>query len=226
VNDVSLKKLLPELIGLFAFIALLVFGSAGSVRYWQGWLFLATFCASTLAITLYLLKYDPELLQRRSTGGPAAERSTIQKIIMSLASICFLALLVVPALDHRYRWSTVPGALSLCADLLLVGCFAYILKVFRANSFAAATIAVAPGQRVVSTGPYAHVRHPMYAAGLVLLAALPLSLGSWWGLLVMIPLVPLIVWRLVDEEAFLTANLAGYGAYRERVKYRLVPFLW
>jgi protein-S-isoprenylcysteine O-methyltransferase Ste14 len=132
----------------------------------------------------------------------------------------------VPALDHRYGWSTVPAALSVGAELVFLGSFAYILRVFRANSFAATTVTVAPNQRVVSTGPYAHVRHPMYAAGLVLLATQPLSLGSWWGLLVMIPLVLIIVWRLLDEEAFLTANLAGYAEYRKRVRFRLVPFVW
>ena len=100
------------------------------------------------------------------------------------------------------------------------------MRVFRENTFAASTIAVEPGQKVISTGPYAHVRHPMYAAGILLLAASPLSLGSWWGLTVFIPLAPTLIWRLLDEEKFLKNNLTGYGEYCGRVKSRLVPFVW
>ena len=145
---------------------------------------------------------------------------------MSFASAGFLALLIIPALDRRFGWSTMPLLISLLGDVLFVLSYLAITRVFRENSFAASTITVEPGQTVISTGPYAHVRHPMYAAGIPLLAALPLSLGSWWGLIAFIPLLPVLVWRLLDEEEVLKSNLAGYMDYCDHVKSRLIPFVW
>jgi protein-S-isoprenylcysteine O-methyltransferase Ste14 len=177
-------------------------------------------------MTFYLMKHDPRLMERRSEGGPMAEGTTTQRIIMTFASAGFAALLIVPALDRRFGWSQMPASISLLGDVLFVLSYLAIMRVFKENTFAASTITVEPGQQVISTGPYAHVRHPMYAAGVLLLAASPLSLGSWWGLIVFIPLLPVLIWRLLDEEEFLRKNLVGYADYCQRIKSRLIPSVW
>jgi protein-S-isoprenylcysteine O-methyltransferase Ste14 len=220
------RKAMGGLLWLFAAMATTIFIVAGTLEYWQAWLFLAVFFISAFAMTFYLKKHDPRLLERRSKGGPWAEETMTQKIIMSFASAGFVALLIVPALDRRFGWSTTPAFVSLIGDALFVVSYLAIMCVFKENTYAASTIAVEPEQMVISTGPYAHVRHPMYAAGILLLGASPLALGSWWGLIVFVPLMPVLIWRLLDEEAFLRTNLAGYTEYCTRVKFRLVPFVW
>jgi protein-S-isoprenylcysteine O-methyltransferase Ste14 len=220
------NKALSGLLWLFAVMATIIFVFAGTLQYWQAWLYLTVFVTSSLAMTFYLMKNDPRLLERRSKGGPMAEGTTTQKIIMAFASAGFVALLIVPALDYRFGWSTMSASISLLGDVLFVLSYLAIMRVFKENTFAASTIAVEAGQQVISTGPYAHVRHPMYAAGFLLLASSPLSLGSWWGLIVFIPLLPVLIWRLLDEEEFLKNNLVGYVDYCDRVKSRLIPSVW
>jgi protein-S-isoprenylcysteine O-methyltransferase Ste14 len=215
-----------DLLRLFAIMAVLLFLPARTLAFWQAWVFLAAFFVCACAVTLYLMRYDPGLYERRKRGGPGAETEFSQKIIMALASAGFAALLVVPALDHRFHWSAVPAALCLLGDVGVGLGYLAIFWVFRVNSFAAATVALHPKQTVISTGPYAIVRHPMYAGGGVLLAALPVALGSWWGLLVLVLLVPVLAWRLLDEEKFLALNLPGYQAYCLSVRYRLLPYVW
>jgi protein-S-isoprenylcysteine O-methyltransferase Ste14 len=159
-------------------------------------------------------------------GGPFAEGERSQKIIMTITSIGFIALLVVPGFDRRFGWSEMPDAVAIIGDVLLLAGWLGILAVFRANSYAAATIQVASGQKVVSTGPYAIVRHPMYAAALLMLLGIPISLGSWWGALVLLALLPALGWRLLDEERLLLRDLEGYAGYRRKVPWRLIPHLW
>ena len=207
-------------------MAALLFGAAGTPRYWQAWLFLATYFAASLALTLYLIKKDPALLERRMRGGPFAEREPAQKVIMSLTSLGFIALLVLPAVDHRLGWSRMSPATSIVGDLLiLLGCFG-IFFVFRENSYASATIELPEGHRVISSGPYAWVRHPMYAAASLLLLGIPIALASWWSLLVVVAILPALIWRLLDEERFLSRNLPDYVKYQGRVRYRLLPLVW
>jgi len=220
------KKAFGGLLLLLLAMAALLFVPAGTLDYWQAWTFLAVYFASSLAITLYLMKKDPELLQRRMSGGPTAEKETTQKIIMSFTSLGFIGLLLIPALDHRFGWSHMPPAMALAGDALMVLGWLAIFFVFKENTFSSATIELAPDQRVVSTGPYALVRHPMYAGGLVMLLGIPIALGSWWGLLVIVAMLPALVWRLLDEEKFLARNLPGYVAYQEKVRYRLMPLIW
>jgi protein-S-isoprenylcysteine O-methyltransferase Ste14 len=214
------------LLVLFLVMASLIFGGAGTLHYWQAWTFLAIYFASACAMTLYLIRNDPALAARRSSGGPWAEKEPAQKIIMSLASVGFIGLIVLPAIDHRFAWSELPVYTVLSGDLLILLGWVGVFFVFRENSFSSATIEVSADQRVISTGPYAWVRHPMYAAGLVMLLGIPIALGSAWGVLVVIAITPALIWRLVDEEDFLTRNLSGYREYRDRVRYRLVPFVW
>ena len=179
-----------------------------------------------LAITVYLMKRDPKLLARRVYGGPTAEKEPTQKIIQAFTALGFIAMLVVAALDHRWGWSVVPADVVVAGDILVVVGFALIFFVYRENSFASATIELAPEQKVISTGPYALVRHPMYFGGLLLFLGMPLALGSWYGLLALVVIVPALLWRLLDEEEFLVKGLEGYSEYRNKVRYRLVPFVW
>jgi protein-S-isoprenylcysteine O-methyltransferase Ste14 len=172
------------------------------------------------------MKRDPKLLERRMSGGPFAEKEPAQRIIMSFASLGFIGLLVIPALDHRFAWSRMPAFVPLVGDALVLFGWLAIFFVFRENTFTSATIELAADHRVVSTGPYAAVRHPMYAGAVVMLLGIPIALGSWWGVLVVIAMMPALIWRLVDEERFLSKNLPGYVEYRERVRYRLIPLIW
>jgi protein-S-isoprenylcysteine O-methyltransferase Ste14 len=214
------------LLVLFLVTASLIFGGAGTFCYWQAWIFLAIYFATASAMTFYLIRNDPALAARRMSGGPWAEREPAQKIIMSLASAGFIGLILLPAIDHRFAWSDLPISAVLIGDVIILLGWLGIFFVFRENSFSSATIEVSADQRVISTGPYAWVRHPMYAAGLVMLLGIPIALGSAWGVLVVIAIIPALIWRLVDEEDFLTRNLPGYRAYQDRVRYRLVPRVW
>jgi len=211
---------------LFLIMASLIFGGAGTLRYWQAWTFLAIYFATCCAMTCYLIRNDPALAARRMSGGPWAEREPAQKIIMSLASLGFIGLIVLPAIDHRLAWSELPAYAVATGDLLILLGWLGIFYVFRENSFSSATIEVSPDQRVITTGPYAWVRHPRCAACLVMLLGIPIALGSAWGVLVVVAIVPALIWRLVNEEDFLARNLPGYRAYRDSVRYRLVPLVW
>jgi protein-S-isoprenylcysteine O-methyltransferase Ste14 len=211
---------------LAAVMALLLFVPAGTVRYWQAWVYLAVFIGTSGLTTLYLLRRDRALLERRMHGGPTGEKRPAQKLIMWGTSVGFGALLVVPALDHRFGWSAVPLGVVLAGDVLVLVGFALIARVYRENTFTSATIEIAANQRVVSTGPYAVVRHPMYASGFLYLAGTPLALGSYWGLVALAAMAPFLIWRLFDEERMLAENLPGYADYQQRVRHRLVPFVW
>jgi protein-S-isoprenylcysteine O-methyltransferase Ste14 len=211
---------------LTAVMALLLFVPAGTVRYRQAWVYLGVFAGVSTLITLDLIRKDPALLERRMRGGPTAETQWTQRLIMLGISICFIALLVVPALDHRFGWSAVPVGGVVAGDALVVIGFCLIALVYRANTFSSATIEIAENQKVVSTGPYALVRHPMYASGILYLLGTPLALGSYWGLVPLVAMMPLLIWRLLAEERFLARNLAGYTEYQKRVRHRIVPGAW
>lgn len=203
-----------------------LFLAAWTLNYWQAWAFLAVFGASGLGIIVYLMKKDPKLLERRVSAGPTAEKKTSQKIIMSIASIGFVALLVFPALDHRFGWSSVPPYAAIAGDVLVALGWMIIFFVFKENTFTSATIEVAADQKVIATGPYAIVRHPMYSGSFLYLLGMPIALGSWWGLFVILLMMPTSLWRLFDEEKFLKKNLSGYTEYTQKVRYRLIPFVW
>jgi protein-S-isoprenylcysteine O-methyltransferase Ste14 len=221
-----LLRALIGLIFLFVVIAAVHFGSAGVLHDARAWVTLAMFFGCAGIITVWLWFRDQALLQRRVRAGPGSEPDPIQNVVQALAGLIFLAAFAVPGLDRRFGWSRAVAAVSLAGDAMIVIGFLIVFLTFRENTFTAGTIEVAEGQRVIATGPYAIVRHPMYAGALVLVAGIPLALGSWFGLLPAALLVPVLVWRLMREEAFLLAHLAGYGDYRRRVRYRLVPLLW
>jgi protein-S-isoprenylcysteine O-methyltransferase Ste14 len=172
------------------------------------------------------MKNDPHLLERRVQAGPVAEKEKGQQIIQSLASIAFIAIFIIPGLDHRFGWSSVPLFLVLAGDFLVALGLLIVFFVFKENSYTSAVIEVGAEQKIVTTGPYALVRHPMYMGALIMLLGVPLALGSYWGLFMLLPITLVIIWRLLDEEKFLAKNLAGYLNYENKVRYHLIPFVW
>lgn len=205
---------------------LMLFAPAGTFSYWQGWLFAFVFVVSSIAIGLYFSKHDPKLIERRMKAGPAAESEPSQKIIIFLVIVTFVLLIAFPGFDYRWHWSNVPRSLVLAANGAVALGIVVFFWVLKQNSYAASTVTVEPGQPVVSMGVYAIVRHPMYAGALLLIAATPLALGSYWGLLVVLVALPALIWRLLDEERILARDLPGYVEYCRRVRYRLIPGIW
>ncbi len=215
-----------SLVVLAVVMGLLLFIPAWTIHYWQAWVYLSIFMEASCLTTRYLMKKDPALLKRRMRGGPTAEKRRTQKLLMLCLLVGFFALLVVPALDHRFKWSEVPLSVIIAGDVLVAAGFYFIFLVYKENPFSSATIEVAEDQKVISTGPYAIVRHPMYAGALLYLGGTPPALGSFWGLLVLAAMMPFLLWRLYDEKSFLARNLSGYTEYQKKVRYRLLPFIW
>lgn len=214
-----------SLLGLVAF-GLLLFLPAGTFAYWQAWVFIAVFTILTTVPSVYLLLNDPAALQRRMHAGPVAETRTVQKIVITGALLTLPAVMVFSALDHRFGWSPVPATVSVIGDVLVAVGLAIAMFVVIQNSYAAANITVESGQKVVSTGLYAIVRHPMYVGTLVMMVGLPLALGSWWGLVILVPCVIGLAFRILDEEKMLEQELDGYREYMQSVQYRLLPYVW
>jgi len=225
MNQLNIKAF-AGILQLFVILGLTIFLPAWTLDYWQAWIVVAVFFSCTLAVTVYLMKNDPKLLERRVSAGVGAEQERSQNIIQAFAAVAFIALFVVSALDHRFGWSTVPPYLVALGDILIVIGFYLVFLVFKENSFASGTIEIGAEQCVISTGPYALVRHPMYVGALVMLVGVPLALGSLWGLVAIVPMTIVLVARLLDEEKFLARNLAGYCEYQSKVRHRLVPLIW
>lgn len=223
--ELFMRTLKAVVIGLIV-LATLIFLPAGTLAYWLGWAFIVVFSLSTNAIGVYLALTDPALLERRMKAGPAAETRPAQKIIITLAFIVLILMPVVSAFDHRFAWSQVPAWLSVLGNVLVALGLMSDLLVFRENSYGASTIETMDGQTVISTGPYAFVRHPMYLGVLVMALGTPLALGSWWGLLPAACTLPILMLRIRDEETMLRRELEGYQAYAQAVRYRLVPGIW
>ncbi|HEY2659515.1 MAG TPA: isoprenylcysteine carboxylmethyltransferase family protein [Caulobacteraceae bacterium] len=211
---------------LFAVIASVFFGLAGTLHDERAWVMLAVFFGCAGCITVWLWFQDKALLERRVKAGPGSESDPMQNLVQGLAGLVFLATFALPGLDRRFSWSHVPLGASLAGDGMISIGFLIVFLTFRENTFTAGTIEIAEGQYVIASGPYAIVRHPMYSGALIMTAGIPPALGSWWGLIPAALLVPIIVWRLMREEAFLAENLAGYGDYRGRVRYRLAQNFW
>jgi protein-S-isoprenylcysteine O-methyltransferase Ste14 len=221
-----LVKTLLGFLALMLSLALALFLSAGSWSFWRAWSYLAVFAVCVILITAYLVKYNQELLAHRVKAGPIAETQKTQKLITGLANLFFLGLFIVSGLDFRFHWSEVPLAVSWSSDGLVALGFFIVFRVFRENTYASAIIEVAQEQRVVATGPYGVVRHPMYSGAILLLVFTPLALGSWVGVPFSLPLILAIAVRLLEEEKFLRVHLRGYEEYRRQVRYRLIPFIW
>lgn len=209
-----------------AFLGVLLFGPAGTLCYWQAWVFIAVFTVGTVVPSIYLAVKDPAALRRRMRVGPRAETRTVQKILIAGATLVVLAVFVLSAVDHRFGWSTVPTAVTVVGDVLVAFGLGVTQLVVVQNSYAAATIRVEAGQKLASTGLYGVVRHPMYLGTFIMMAGIPLALDSYWALLVLVPTL-LVLWvRIGDEESMLRHELDGYAEYTAKVRYRLVPYLW
>lgn len=221
-----LLQTLATFIGGSLLLGLLLFLPAGTFNYWQAWVFIVVFMITMNVFGVYFSITDPALIERRKQAGPTAEQSTLQKIVATLAFTGLFALFVLSALDHRFGWSSVPPLISWIGNALLVLSFIMFYFVFKENSYGASNIRVEQDQHVVSTGPYALVRHPMYDGALVMVVSIPLALGSWWALALLIITLPVLVIRILDEEKVLAKGLPGYTEYEQKVRYRLVPYLW
>jgi len=218
------KGLVSATLGLVAF-GLLLFLPAGTFHYWQAWVFLAVFALSTWIPSVYLMRTNPAALERRMRG-PLAETRTTQRIVIAVIFVCFPAMFVVSALDHRFGWSTVPASMSLVGDVLVATGLILDMFVVIQNGYAAVNVVVESGQRLISSGLYGLVRHPMYTGNVILMLGVPLALGSYWGLIFVIPGLIVLILRIRDEEDLLAHELSGYREYTQQVRYRLVPHVW
>jgi len=214
-----------SLVGLAVF-GLILFGPVGTLNYWRAWVFVAVFTVVTIVPTAYLARSNPAALQRRMHAGPRAETRTAQKFIVTGSFLGMAATAAFSALDYRFGWSPVPAWLSVTGDVLVAVGLGTTMLVIVQNSYAAATVTVEAGQTLATGGLYGVVRHPMYAGDVIMMVGMPLALGSYWGLLFLVPGVALLVLRILDEEKLLGEQLTGYREYAQRVRYRLVPTIW
>jgi len=214
-----------SILGLIAF-GVVLFLPAGTLNYWQAWVFIVVFTVVSIVPTMHLARTNPATLQRRMHGGPRAETRTAQKIIVTGNFLVLFAMMAFSAFDHRMGWSTVPAWVSLLGDVLAAIGLGLAMLVIIQNAYAAATVTVETGQKVASGGVYKFVRHPMYVGSVIMMVGMPLAFGSYWGLLFIIPGVAVLVFRILDEEKLLTQELPGYREYAQHVRYRLVPNVW
>jgi protein-S-isoprenylcysteine O-methyltransferase Ste14 len=225
MNSNYRQMIRSSVLGTLALVAV-IFIPAGTLNYWQGWAYLGTFIFASALYTSYLVKYDPALLQRRQQAGPSHEKEPAQKIIVLFIFAAFVALIALPPLDYRFGWSPIPWYVSLIGYALVALSFYCFYLVSKVNTYAAANVRVEEGQRVIDTGVYGLVRHPMYFGALFLIVGTPLALGSWWTLLLTPVFLLLLYFRIASEEKVLKRDLAGYAEYQRKVRYRLIPFIW
>lgn len=205
------------------FLGVLFFLPAGTFYYWEAWVYLGVLLIPMLATSSYLLRRDPELLARRLRSK---EPQAAQQLVVTVFAVMFTAILLVPGLDHRYGWSSVPAPLVILGDALVLLGYVLFVLVMRENRYASRTVEVERDQEVITTGPYALIRHPMYFAATLIYVASPLALGSYWGLMASVILPVLLGVRIRGEERFLHEHLEGYTAYTQKTRYRLIPGIW
>jgi protein-S-isoprenylcysteine O-methyltransferase Ste14 len=223
-------KTIPKML-VFGLVELVVFGvllflPAGTFDYWQAWVFLAVVAIAAWAPSIYVLRTNPGAIQGRMRGGPTAETRMAQKVVIAGLYLSLAAMVVVSVLDHRFGWSTVPTAICLVGDVVVTLGLGVVALVIIQNSYAAATVQVQAGQKVVSTGLYGLVRHPMYTGNVIMLIGIPPALGSYWGLVFVLPGLIVLTSRIRDEEKLLREELTGYREYTQKVRYRLAPGMW
>jgi protein-S-isoprenylcysteine O-methyltransferase Ste14 len=217
------RTALLRLIGGFVVLPALLVPPAGTWAYWEAWVYLAIILIPMTLTGAYLLVNDPELLERRMR---AREKDAAQTRIVALAGVVFLAIMLIPGFDRRFGWSHVPLAAVLVADFLVLVGYGVFILVLRENRSVSRIVEVESGQRVVATGPYAVVRHPMYAAVALIGLATPVALGSWWAFVPAPLLVVVLAMRIRNEERLLANELSGYREYMRTTSYRLIPGVW
>jgi len=208
---------------IYLILLILFFVPAGTLDYWQAWQYMAIIVSSMILMIVYLLRNNPKLLERRMR---LKERLTEQKKIILLGYIPFVLAYAMPGFDRRYGWSDVPVAIVIIADMFVISGLAIIFLVFRENAYASRIIEVEKDQSVITSGPYAVVRHPMYAASIFMYLFTPLALGSFWAVIPAMFMIPILIARIRNEEAVLLKDLRGYKKYMEKTRYRLIPGIW
>ena len=219
-------KILVSQLGEFVASGVVLFLIAGTSNYWQAWVFLLVFAIATWIPTIIVLRTNPAVLERRTRGGPTTETRVVQRVVIAGLYLSLMAMLVVSALDHRFGWSRVPTAICLVGDVLVAVGLGVVMLVVIQNRYAAVTVRVQEGQKLASTGLYGIVRHPMYTGNVITMAGIPLALGSYWGLVFVVPGLLVLALRIRDEEKLLQEELQGYREYTQTVRYRLVPCMW
>jgi len=199
------------------------FLSAGTIRYWQAWLYLAVTFIPMALVAHNLIRTDPALVERRLT---AKEERAAQSTVQRLGAVIWVATFLIPGLDQRFGWSLVPWLVVVLSDLLVLSGYLFLVRVLKENSYASRVVEVQEGQTVITTGPYALVRHPMYLGTFVMLVFSPLALGSYWALIPAALTPVFLVLRIRDEENMLLQELPGYREYTTRTRYRLIPGVW
>lgn len=220
-SKVSMSKAYIMPVIVIIVLSMILFLPAGTLKFWQALIYLAIFSIITIFMIIYFSKKSPELLIRRSEFR---DQQSIRKIPPFLK--LFLVMYLIPGLDFRFNWSAVPLWLVIVANLMVCSGYIFILIVFNENSYASATIKLENEQKVISTGPYALIRHPMYAGMLLMTLFTPLALGSYWALIPCILFIPWLYLRIKNEEEILLNELPGYEEYCEKIKYRLFPLIW
>ncbi|MFA5175746.1 MAG: isoprenylcysteine carboxylmethyltransferase family protein [Candidatus Nanoarchaeia archaeon] len=216
------KMFLLFTLGLIV-IGLMLFLPAGSFSYWQGWLFIAILFIPCLFVALYFLKHDPKLLERRMKFK---EKEVQQRLIIKISILIFIIGFLIPGFDYRYHWSNVPVFLVIISAIIVLVGYSLVFFVFKENSFTSRTVEVYKKQKLVSTGPYAIIRHPMYLGVILMYLFMPLTLGSYYASIFSIPMIFVIIFRTLNEEKVLLRDLKGYKEYMKKVKYRIIPYLW
>lgn len=204
-------------------VGLLLFLPAGTLCFAKGWLFIGLLFVPMLIAGVVMFARSPDLLARRLD---AKEKQTAQKGVLALSGLMFISGFVVAGLDYRFGWSHMPLWVTVLASVLFLTAYALYAEVMRENVYLSRTIQVEQGQKVVDTGLYGIVRHPMYMVTVFLFLMIPVLLGSWYALIVFALYPPVIIVRLLNEEDLLTRELPGYAAYKQKVKYRIFPFIW
>jgi len=227
-NTSETKSLLLQATGKFTFISILFglcfFLSAGTMLFWEAWLFIGIFFVMMLFMLRFMVKNDPDLLRRRLKRE---EKRSEQKIIHKAANIILLIIILLPGFDRRWNWSAVPIWLVLVSDVIFALGYLMLFRVLKENSFASRTVEVEQKvQKVITTGPYSFVRHPMYTSIILMFGIMPLALGSYWGLIPLPIFMLSMVFRIRDEEKMLCEELEGYKDYMQKTKYRIIPFIW
>jgi protein-S-isoprenylcysteine O-methyltransferase Ste14 len=218
-----MKLILKVLILYPLFIGVFLFLPAGSVKYYEAWMYSVALFIPMMTTLLYLVKHDPKLLERRMRFKEKEER---QKLIIRLSWLPFITGYLIPGFDYRFGWSDVPFAFVIIASMLVMAGYFFVFLVFRENSYTSRIVEVEEEQKVITTGPYALVRHPMYSGMIAIFLSTPIALGSWWAFIAFIFWPVVLVYRIFDEERVLMKDLKGYNEYCEKTRYRLIPFVW
>lgn len=218
-----IKMVFTRLLIFIPLMFVMFFLPAGTFAYWEAWLYITVLLIPMVLVLIYLLKNNPELLERRMR---MREKEPSQKLIIKLGSLYYLLIFLIPGFDKRFGWSNVPVVIVIVADVLVLLGYGIFFLVLRENRYASRIIEVEPGQEVISTGPYAIVRHPMYLGVSLIYIFSPLALGSYWAMIPSMLIIPLLVVRIRNEESVLERELKGYKEYMQKTKYRLIPGIW